>query len=262
MHLEVAKKLANNGVNLLIEKPISNSSKGVRELIDICNKNNCILMTAYNLRFLPSLIEFKKQIELKKIGNIYSVRVEVGQYLPDWRPGCDYKRTVSAQKKLGGGVLLELSHEVDYLMWIFGSIKWVKAHVSKQSNLEIDVEDTANVLLGFESIKGYELTASLNMDFIRHDTKRQCIVIGEKGSLAWNGITGEVSFFGKGSDNWEVLNLSKPERNYTYAEEIKSFFSSIELQVAPCISGEDGLSVVTIIEAIKESNDRDAIVYL
>ena len=262
MHIEVAEKLANNGINLLIEKPISNSSKGIRALIDTCNKNNVVLMTAYNLRFLPSLIEFKKQLQAKKIGNIYSIRSEIGQYLPSWRPDSDYRNGVSANKYLGGGALLELSHEIDYLRWIFGSVNWVKAHISKQSGLDIDVEDSANIILGFKSIGVGELTASLNMDFIRHDTTRKCFVIGEKGTLLWDGFLGKVKYFAKGDNDWSTIYSSKPDRDYSYKEEIKAFFSSIESNELPCISGDDGMQVIAIVEAIKQSSNTGSVVYL
>jgi predicted dehydrogenase len=223
-HMDVAKKLASKGVNLLIEKPISDSSKDVQELIDICYQNKVTLMTGYNLRFLPSLIEFKKQTHSVRIGKIYSVRAEIGQYLPNWRPEIDYRNSVSAQKSLGGGVLLELSHEIDYLSWIFGRVDWVKSHVSKQSDLEIDVEDSAHVVLGFERIEDTVLTASLNIDFIRHDTTRRCYAIAEKGTLLWDGVKGQVMFFEKYGSDWEVLFSSSPNRDFTYMEEIKSFF--------------------------------------
>ena len=260
-HLKVAKILASKGVSLLIEKPISDSSRGVQELIDICYQNKVTLMTGYNLRFLPSLIEFKKQIFSKKIGKIYSVRSEVGQYLPSWRPESDYRRGVSAQKKLGGGALLELSHEIDYLSWVFGEIDWVKAHVSKQSNLEIDVEDSAQVLLGFKEVDGAKLTASLNIDFIRHDTTRKCFAIGERGTLLWDGINGKVKFFEKGGSQWETLLSSSPDSNLTYTEEIKSFFLSVETNMVPSISGESGLQVVNVVEDIKKSSDDNSIVF-
>jgi predicted dehydrogenase len=262
MHIEVAEKLASNDIHILIEKPISDSSKGVQKLIDTCHKNNIILMTAYNLRFLPSLIEFKSQIQKNKIGNIYSIRSEIGQYLPNWRPESDYRSSVSANKSLGGGVLLELSHEIDYLRWIFGPVNWVKSHVSKQSDLDIDVEDSANIILGFKNGDGGELIASLNMDFIRHDTTRRCFLIGEKGTLLWDGVAGKVKYFSKGDDNWSTVFTSKPDRNYTYAEEIKSFFLSIESNEFPYISGDDGMHVLSIIEAIKKSSSIDSTVYL
>ena len=260
-HIEVAKKLASKGINLLIEKPISDSSKDVQELIDICYQNKATLMTGYNLRFLPSLIEFKKQMHSVRIGKIYSVRSEIGQYLPSWRPGTDYRKDVSAQKSLGGGALLELSHEIDYLSWIFGRVDWVKSHVSKQSDLEIDVEDSAYVVLGFEEINGNALTASLNIDFIRHDTTRKCFAIGEKGTLLWDGIKGQVKFFEKSSKHWEILFLSSPDRNFTYIEEIKSFFLSVEANIRPSITGEDGLQAVNIVESIKKSSGDNSIIF-
>jgi len=260
-HIEIAKKLANKGINLLIEKPISNSSEGVQELIDICYQNKVILMTGYNMRFFPSLIEFKKQIHCKKIGKIYSIRSETGQYLPNWRPESDYRCGVSAQQKLGGGALLELSHEIDYLSWIFGGISWVKSHVSKQSDLEVDVEDSAQVILGFKEVEGAVLTASLNIDFIRHDTTRRCFAIGEKGTLLWDGIKGQVEFFEKSSTHWKVLFSSSPDRDFTYTEEIKSFFSSVDTNKKPYISGEDGLKAVNIIKDIKESSNNNSIVF-
>jgi len=261
LHLEVSKQLANKGIHLLIEKPISDSSMGVKELIDICYQNKVTLMTGYNMRFLPSLIEFRKQIYSKKIGKIYSIRSEIGQYLPSWRPEKNYRTSVSAQKLLGGGALLELSHEIDYLSWIFGKVDWVKSHVSKQSDLEIDVEDSAQVILGFKKSDDVLLTASLNIDFIRHDTTRKCFAIGEKGTLLWDGIKGQVKLFKESSKDWEVLFSSNPDRNFTYMEEITSFFSSIEFNKNPQISGKDGLEVINIIQDIKESSKNNSIVY-
>ena len=263
-HIEIAKKLANKGINLLIEKPISNSSEGVQELIDICYQNKVILMTGYNMRFFPSLIEFKKQIHCKKIGKIYSIRSEIGQYLPNWRPESDYRCGVSAQQKLGGGALLELSHEIDYLSWIFGGISWVKSHVSKQSDLDIDVEDSANIIIGFKGTDSsdVEVIASLNMDFIRHDTSRKCTVIGEKGTLVWDGVSGKVKHFEKDGIGWNTIFSSKPDMGYTYKEEIKSFFNAIESCESPYISGYDGMIAVSIVEAIKKSSSINSIVYL
>ena len=196
-HLDIALTLARQGVHLLVEKPISmQASHRVLELINTCKDKGLILMTGYNLRFLPSLNAYRDLLLQGKVGKTFSIRAEVGQYLPDWRPGSDYRQTVSALKELGGGALLELSHEIDYLQWLFGRVDWVKAHIACHSDLEIDVEDTAYLLLGFESDEyGQQRVASLNMDFIRHDTTRQCEVIGDKGTLRWNGVEGRVEFF-------------------------------------------------------------------
>jgi predicted dehydrogenase len=261
-HIEVAKKLAINNIHLLIEKPISNSSKDAQELIDICHENNTLLITAYNLRFLPSLIEFKRLLQNEIIGNLYSIRLEVGQYLPSWRPEIDYTKSVSAKKSLGGGVLLELSHEIDYLMWIFGSVNWVKSDVSKLSNLDVDVEDSASIILGLDGNNGTKLVASLNMDFIRHDSTRRCVVIGEKGTLSWDGISGKVSHFSQSNNNWEVLYSLSVDSDFSYIEEIKSFFSSVENNSLPNTYEDSGMLVVKVIEAIKTSDTTGSIVYV
>jgi predicted dehydrogenase len=261
-HVAVAKQLANAGIHLLIEKPIANSSHGVKELIDICIKKKVVLLTGYNLRYLPSLIKFREQIKQNKIGKISLVQSEVGQYLPSWRPGSDYRKTVSAQKSLGGGVLTELSHEIDYIHWVFGPIKWVKSHVSKQSDLEIDVEDTASLILGFDKTMDSGLIASLNMNFIQHDNIRQCKAIGENGSLLWDGISGEVKYFSKGGEDWELLFSSKPKKNFTYMTQLKHFFSLVGHSSSSISSWNDGLNHVVTIEAIRKSHIENRTIYL
>ena len=260
-HLEIALLLAKQGVHLLIEKPIAATSKGVKELIDICYNSDTVLMTAYNLRFSPSLIEFQKQVHQQTVGTLLSIRAEVGQYLPSWRPDSDYRKTVSARQSLGGGVLLELSHEIDYLSWIFGSFKWVKSHVSRQSKLEIDVEDSANIIFGIDALER-DLIGTLNMDFIRQDTKRQCFAIGEKGTLCWDGIKQEVKCLNQGSKDWELIVSADADRNYTYTQEINFFFDCVENKRPPVISGADGLETVMVVDAIRRSSDSNSIVYI
>lgn len=262
MHLEVAMQLAKNNIHLLIEKPIAISSQGVQELINLCEQKQLVLMTAYNLRFMPSLMELQKQLQKNKIGRIFSIKSEVGQNLPSWRPDQDYRKSVSAQKKLGGGVLSELSHEIDYISWIFGPIEWVKSHISKVSNLEVDVEDNANIILGFGGKLDKEFSATLNMDFIRQDITRMCTVIGELGTLRWNGVLGTLHLYTEETHKWKLLFSSLTERDYTYKEEFKHFISSIESKKTTLISGTDGLNVILAIEAIHRSNSTGKIAYI
>ena len=228
MRLELINILANSGVHLFIEKPISAFSEGVQELIDLCNHKGIVLMTGYNLRFLPSLVEFRKQLDSGKIGKILSFHAEVGQNLSKWRLNKNYKKTVSSQKTLGGGVLLELSHEIDYINWIFGKADWVKSHLSNQSDLEIDVEDSANIIFGFKRQKNYEIIGLLNMNFYQYDISRKCKAVGEKGTLLWDGVVGEIKFYGEKDKSWKTVFTSYPDRDFTYIEEIKNFFTSIE----------------------------------
>jgi predicted dehydrogenase len=188
------------------------------------------------------------------IGALFSVRCDVGQYLPTWRPQSDYRNGVSAKKELGGGVLLELSHEIDYLRWIFGEVDWVSAILTQQSKLEIDVEDSAHLTIGFlPTGSEHPLVGTLNLDFIRHDHTRICVVIGEKGTLRWNGLTGEVDLFEAGARKWRKLYEHEPQSDETYRAEWRDFLDSIYQNKAPIIPGEDGKRVLEIIEAARIS---------
>jgi predicted dehydrogenase len=253
-HIPTAQALAEVGVYLLIEKPLSDSLNGAMQLVETCQKQGTVLLTGYNLRFLPSLQRFRDLIGEGVVGKVLSVRCEMGQYLPSWRPDNDYRQGVSARRELGGGVLLEISHELDYLRWVFGEVEWVKATLSHQSILEIDVEDTAHLTLGFAlAVNGHQLIGSVNLDFIRHDTTRLCIAIGEKGSLRWNGLTGEVSLYEAGEKEWLELFSHPDQRDDTYLAEWKNFIACITEHKTTLITGEDGLKVLQIIEAARRS---------
>lgn len=255
-HVHIAKEMAQAGVHLLIEKPLSSSLEGVVGLIDTCKVHKSALMIGYNLRFSPSLQRFRELLGEGIIGEPLSVRCEVGQYLPSWRPGSDYRQGVSAKRQLGGGALLELSHEIDYLRWIFGEVEWVRATLSKQSDLEINVEDSAHLTMGFfPKSGGRQLVGTLNLDLIRHDHTRTCIVIGEMGTLRWNGLTGEVELFEEGAPGWKKLYGHQSQRDDTYRSEWQDFLSSIQDEKLPFITGVDGLRVLEIIEAARISSN-------
>ena len=253
-HIATAQALANVGVNLLIEKPLSDSLNGVRQLLKTCEKNSIVLLTGYNLRFLPSLQCFRDLLGEGVIGKVLSARCEIGQYLPSWRPDCDYQKTVSARRELGGGALLEISHEIDYLRWIFGEVEWVNATLSRQSSLEIDVEDTVHLALGFVSATDrHQLIGSVNLDFIRHDSTRLCTAIGEKGSMRWNGLTGEVDVFEVGAKAWRSLNSHPHQGDESYLAEWENFIECVTEHEPSLVTGEDGLRVLEIIDAARHS---------
>ncbi len=258
-HIPIAQALAEIGTHLLVEKPISSSIAGVRTLIETCKANKSSLKIGYNLRFSPSLQYFRDRLNEGIIGEVLSIRCEVGQYLPTWRPGSDYRIGVSARQELGGGVLLELSHELDYLQWIFGDIDWVSATLSRQSSLDIDVEDSAHLTLGFLSNKKrQQLIGTLNMDFIRHDRTRFCLVIGNLGTLRWDGVGEEVSIFEAGATTWKNLFTHTSVKDQTYIAEWGEFITSIDTGIASLATGQDGLRTLEIIEAARNSASMGA----
>ena len=141
-HVNYALMLAKHGIHIFVEKPLSHNLSGLDELETAIKDNKLTFLVGYNLRFSKTLDCLRRLVVSGEIGTIVSVRIEVGQYLPEWR-GYDYRQTTSAQRELGGGVVLELSHELDYFCWIFGTPNLIYARLSRRGDLEIDVEDTA-----------------------------------------------------------------------------------------------------------------------
>ena len=254
-HVETAQRFADVNSHIFIEKPISVSSYKVAKLIATCRERNLVLQVGYNLRFSKSLQKFKEMIDSQVLGELQEIYCSAGQFLPDWRPDKDYRESVSAQKSLGGGVLLELSHELDYLRWIFGEIKWVSGSLGNVGELGIDVEDTAEFKLGFDSkLSAHDLIADVHLDFIRKAPERYCKVVGSLGNLEWNGLTGEVILNSKKHELSRTFTFLDSGFSKTYMDEWESLINCVTAGNKPLVTGEDGLRVVEIIEAIREAN--------
>jgi predicted dehydrogenase len=260
MHVEDTTHLVAARIPALVEKPLSVDATRVDDLMALAHRNGVSVMVGYNLRFSPSMRHFRSMLESGVVGEMLAIRVETGQFLPDWRPGADYRNSVSARSALGGGVLLELSHEIDYLRWLFGEVQWVSALLSRQSRLEIDVEDTAHLMLGW-SRPGSELIADVHLDFIRRDKKRVCTVIGSKGTLMWDGIARTVSMF-QPEDGWQPVFVDKAATDVSYMEEWRSFLQAAGARGESAVTLADGLATLRIVQAARESSQRGSRVAL
>lgn len=252
-HRPIAEAMLQVGSHLLIEKPLADTVEGLEGLIALARERRRVVQTGYNLRYLPSLRRFRDLVREGGVGAILSIRCQVGQYLPDWRPEQDYRRTVSANRNLGGGVLLELSHEIDYLRWVFGEAAWVQAFLGKQSRLDVDVEDTAHLILGFAGDTSQRPVASVSLDFIRRDTVRECVAIGQEGTLRWDGISGAVELKTPGAGEWERLFQHTPERDLSYREQLRDLLLRIDSGAEPQIGLEEGLSTLRVVAAARAS---------
>jgi predicted dehydrogenase len=251
-HVETAMTLARNGIDLFIEKPLADSPRGVEELLGECERRSLVLMVGYNFRFCQSMLSLRDSLTSGVIGSVLAVRAEVGQFLPDWRPGADYRTAVSARANLGGGVVLELSHELDYIRWLVGEVEAVSAWVGRVSDLEIDVEDMAEITLRFRS----GAIGNVHLDMIQRSPVRTCRVIGSEGTLLWDGISHRVDLYSARTQNWS--NLYEDENmncgRVMYIEEIRHFLDCVKKRQTPLVTGEDGLRALEIALAAKRSS--------
>lgn len=250
-HMAIARRLAEAGVHVFLEKPMADCGTGLAELIRACERRELALMVGYNLRFLPSLRQVRAGIADGLIGRMLAVRAEVGQYLPDWRPGSDYRMGVSARAALGGGALLELSHELDYLYWLFGLPARVTARGGHYSDLELDVEDTAELILEYEAPAKL---VNVHLDMVQRAPSRQCRFVGSEGTLIWDGISDEIRLFRAEAGEWRNLDGAKLlDRNQMYVDELEHFLTCVATGARPLIDGKAGHDVLTIVEAARRS---------
>ena len=258
-HIETGLALAQQGIHLFIEKPLSNIMNGVDELIDLCHKRSLVLMVGYNFRFYRPLQVMRQAIVEGRIGRPIALRAEAGQYLPEWRPGSDYQQSVSARRDLGGGAVLELSHELDYVRWLVGEVKTVSAQVGHLSNLEIDVEDTAEIIMQFRS----GVIGSVHLDMLQRPATRTCRIIGTEGTLTWDGMSHRARLFSAVRNAWSDLHPAKTvDRNEMYIAELRHFLDCVRGNDVPIVSGDDGRRVLEIALAAKQSSREQRVVEL
>lgn len=258
--LETVRALPQSVQGILLEKPISTDLPTAIELRDALEELNVVVGVGYNLRYSPSLQDFKRRVDNRELGKVLSIRAETGQYLPSWRSGRDYRDTVSAQRELGGGVLLELSHEIDYLRWIFGEPDWVSAWVGKQSEFDIDVEDDALLTIGFEGCgESDTIIGQVSLDFLRHDKTRSLHAVCEAGSLTWDGVRGAVHVFREGADAWQEEYSEQVGGPSSYDLQWQGFAELLNQRPSPGASIGDGLAVMSVIDSAWTSHQSQGL---
>ena len=253
-HITVGNRFIQFKVPFFIEKPISNNFNDAKKFLDICSKKGIKVFVGYNLIFSKSLQILKKLITQKKLGKINLINVETGYNIKLWRKNINYKNTASSQKKLGGGVLLELSHEINYLQWLFGNIKKIDAFYTKLSSLNIDVEDYANLRIFFEKKKySKKLFANVGLDFFRKEKKRTLLIIGEKTTLRWDGVLGKVDIYDVKQLKWKNIYTNVKDLDNSYIHQWYYFFNLLKNN-SKITSSNDALKTLLIIKKIRKKD--------
>jgi len=259
LHVETGVALARRAVHLFVEKPLSNSLDGIDELVKLCSINRLVLMVGYCFRFYRPLRALRQAIADGRIGRIMSVRAEVGNYLPEWRPSRDYRKTVTARRELGGGVVLELSHELDYVRWIAGEVKTISAVVGRLGDLDIDVEDTAEILLEFAS----GAVGSVHLNMAQRAPSRGCRVVGTEGTLVWDGLKHGVRLYRADSREWSELHPADPTAyDDMYRVELRQFLDAVNGADSDGATAEDGTRVLELVFAVRQASDERRVILL
>ena len=199
---------------ILIEKPLADTSHAARRIMDMAELHKIPVMLGYCLRYLSSTHIVKRLLTENALGPLVMVKSSVGQYLPHWRPG-DYTLSVSARKELGGGALLELSHEFDLINYLFGECQVVNAIVAQSKTLNIDVEDIvqANLMTTDHTL------VSVSLDFLQHNATRTVTIVGKQATLNWDLIANRIDVTNAQGNvqtipspqDWQSVNMYKAQ---------------------------------------------------
>ena len=232
-HITTLKKIFKFGYKgkVLIEKPLSTIYKSFKDF----NFNTDNIFLGYNLRFHPCIEKLNKILDNEKV---LSASVYTGQYLPDWRPLRDYTKTYSSKKKHGGGVLLELSHELDYLTFLFGKCIKAISWQDKLSNLEIDCHDSSIGIMSFQKCK----FLSIHLNLLDRKSRREIIVNTNANSYKVDLVRCIL----EKNDTKEVLGKN---RNISYFLMHKDILRSNKRKVS--CSFDEGVNIMKLIHKLQ-----------
>lgn len=258
MHIEYAIEAAKHGCDLMIEKPISDSLNHVSKLREIVKEKNLIAYVGFQNRFHPCVSILKECVRTEKIGKILFGNCEVGELLTDMHKYEDYRNQYLARKELGGGVVLNQIHELDYLYWLFGKPISIYSVGGKLSDLEIDVEDCVSSLCIFVK-DGRNVPIHIHQDFLQKPASRKCVLIGSEGKIEIDLLNSMVTI---SINDGTLYSEEFPEfrRNDMFLEEMKEFLECFYTRKTPLVSIQDGEASLSMALAIRKSFSKGVVV--
>ncbi len=258
LHLEQSLQAAQAGCHLFIEKPIATSLDGLDRLDTVTRLNHLHTLVGCNFRFHPGLQKVKQLLQAGTVGNIVSARAQFGQYLPDWHPWEDYRQGYSARRELGGGVLLDRIHELDYVRWLLGDVSSVAALIGKLSDLEINTEDTVDLLFRFAG--GY--FGTVHVDYVRRTYDCSFEVVGDQGTIQWSFQNHTVRWYTAAEKCWQSLEWPKYEANTMYLDQMRHFFRLLEGEEPSAADVNEGTKVLVLALAARQAAEERKVIDL
>ncbi len=259
LHLGVAIPAAEAGCAVLIEKPVSHSLEGLDGLRAAVTNGGANLLVGFQLRFHPVLVRARHWIANGELGRIMTAHVHFGEYLPAWHPWEDYRKGYAARADLGGGVLATQCHSLDYLSWLVGHAESAWGFLAKLSDLEIDVEDTAEIVLRFSQ----SALGSVHLDYAQQPASHHVEISGTQGTLECDLLNGTARIYRAQNAQWETYAVPAGwERNAMFMDEMRHFLAVVRGEAAPACTLEDGIRVTRLIAAVRQSQASGAAVNL
>ena len=260
MHMDIICQAVNHGCDFFVEKPISDSYVYINEISRIIKQKKLVTFVGYQQRYNPCIVKTRALLMKGAIGKILSVSAEIGENVKNWHKYEDYRKMYACRKELGGGVVLSQIHELDYLFSFWGMPESVYAVGGKLSDLEIDVEDTVDILMKYK-IEGITVPVHIHEDYIQTPPSRVCKIIGTGGMIKIDLINANILQYSQ--DGKCILQEKfEFERNDMFYDEIKNFLSCMSSRTETDIPFDMGTKSLQIAMGIKKSLETGNIEYL
>jgi predicted dehydrogenase len=228
------------------------------DLLRIVQGKNLPVLVGFQLRYHPGFQRVTEWFYSGEIGRPLGFQAQVGQWLPDWRPGRDYRETYSTRIGMGGGVILDLSHELDLAIAFMGPVRRVSCICGRYSDLEIETEDMAEVSLEHEG----DRLSQVHMDCVQRVYSRTCRIIGAEGTIIWNYGEGFAELIRANGQKDHWTNPTGFDRDWLFRDQLKHWLEVLSGRAAPKISLNDGIYVTKVALAAKRSSEESKHVFL
>jgi len=217
LHVEWAIQCAERNCSLFIEKPLGSKTDQIDTLIDIINSKGLSAYVAYNLRFHPIITEIKKYADGYEIQHI---RARSISYLPNWKIAQDHRYNYSSHAEMGGGVIFDLSHEIDYVGYLAHGILSIDGQYSRTSDLTLDTEDVADLV-----IVGKSCIGNIHINFMGHHRERRICVDFRDFTLDGDLISGSIKRYEKE----QLISVTDydVDKDFTYRQQLAYFFNNL-----------------------------------
>jgi predicted dehydrogenase len=258
LHLETAIQAAEAGCSILLEKPVSHTMEGLDRLELALQRGGGKMLVGFQFRFHPTLRKTAELIQSGSLGKTLSVHAHWGEYLPGWHPWEDFRQGYSARHDLGGGVVLTLSHPLDYLRYVIGEVGAVWAFTSSQG-LGLPVEDTAEIGLRFSG----GVIGSVHLDYNQRPPTHYLEITASQGSLRWDNRDGSLEVVNALEETRQ--NFMPPagfERNQLFLDEMSHFLSVLRGESEPLCTWQDGKQALSLALAALQSAETGRMVAL
>jgi predicted dehydrogenase len=244
-HLAVAQAAAEAGCDLFIEKPLSHRGDGVEALVEVVAARKLVAMVGCQWRFHPGVARLKELLHNRALGDLRSASIDYAEYLPDWHPFEDYRRSYAARAELGGGVVLTQIHDYDLAWWLFGAPVAVRARGGHLSDLEIDVEDEVRA-----ELETPMCLVTVSQCFADRSPRRTITVEGALATVVLDLRGGTLSVRPRVA---EELEFGDYPRGTMFRDELEHFLECVRDRSTPRVPLSDGVAVLDVALAVKRS---------